>query len=97
MRIGGLLISRKPKRLGEGWPTRPDDDRPQGAKVRKVLVGSVDVYGWEDEDGLVKTDLDELHGQVIYTSGWRTLLVREECSGAELDEILKRLDEPVVA
>ena len=65
----------------------------QKKDARKVLLGTLEVYGLEGEDGTEMTVLEELNGLTLWTSGYKAVLVQQGASQKELKGFLDKLDE----
>ncbi len=56
---------------------------------RRVLLGTVEVYGWEDENGMLVRDVADLHGHRLWIQGEPVVLVTESTEEPALARILE--------
>jgi len=57
--------------------------------MRRVLLGAVDVYGWEDAEGEVAVDVDKISGILAWQNGHPFVLVSQALEGADLAALLE--------
>lgn len=57
--------------------------------MRHVLLGSIDVYCWEDDKGETHMEAYDLHGVLLHLEGRPVVLVDPAAGEAEVMTVLK--------